>query len=245
MKNWTTITADANKIMNKHFTKGRAGRMIDKIIVHHNAGSLSIDQIWKVWQTRKASAHYQVDTAGRVGQLVWDLDTAWHAKNEVANLTSIGIEHANSSTPTSPLTEATLENGAHLVAALCLYYKLGRPVWGKNVFGHSDFASTACPGTIGKGRSQHAKYMQRAQYWYDQMTGTKPAPAPAPKPTPKADLVQVTAKELNYRSGPGTGYKVLGTIRDRGAYTITERKNGWGKLKSGAGWIHLGYTKAL
>ena len=57
--------------------------------------------------------------------------------------------------------------------------------------------------------------------------------------------MRVTATALNYRSGPGTNYKVLGTIRDFGVYTIAERKNGWGKLKSGAGWIHLGYTKAL
>lgn len=243
MKNWHTLEADVKKIMNKHFTKGRAGAKINKVIVHHNAGRLSIDQIWNVWQTRPASAHYQVDASGRIGQLVWDSDMAWHAKNLAANRTSIGIEHANSSTPTSPLTEETLENGAHLVAAVCVRFKLGRPVWGKNVFGHSDFASTACPGTIGKGRSQHAKYMRRAQYWYDQMTGAKPAP-PKPKSNAKADLVRVTANALNYRSGPGTNYKVNGTIRDRGVYTITERKNGWGRLKSGAGWIHLGYTKS-
>lgn len=26
-------------------------------------------------------------------------------------------------------------------------------------------------------------------------------------------------------------------------YTIVEEKNGWGRLKSGAGWISLSYTK--
>ena len=28
-------------------------------------------------------------------------------------------------------------------------------------------------------------------------------------------------------------------------YTIVEEKNGWGKLKSGAGWISLAYTKRV
>lgn len=57
--------------------------------------------------------------------------------------------------------------------------------------------------------------------------------------------VKVTASALNYRKGPGTGYGVNGTIRDRGVYTITEESNGWGKLSSGAGWICLKYTKRV
>lgn len=68
---------------------------------------------------------------------------------------------------------------------------------------------------------------------------------PAPAPTFKAYLVKVTTDALNYRSGPGTNYKVNGTIRDRGIYTIVEESNGWGKLKSGAGWISLNYTKKV
>lgn len=56
-------------------------------------------------------------------------------------------------------------------------------------------------------------------------------------------LVKVTADALNVRSGPGTSYKVNMTIRDQGTYTIVEEKNGWGRLKSNAGWISLKYTQ--
>ena len=61
-------------------------------------------------------------------------------------------------------------------------------------------------------------------------------------------LVKVTADALNFRKGPGTNYKIAGTIRDKGTYTIVEESAGkgatkWGKLKSGAGWISLDYTK--
>lgn len=55
--------------------------------------------------------------------------------------------------------------------------------------------------------------------------------------------VKVTADSLNIRSGAGTNYKIVGCIEDKGVYTITETSGDWGKLKSGAGWINLKYTK--
>lgn len=57
--------------------------------------------------------------------------------------------------------------------------------------------------------------------------------------------VRVTASALNYRSGPGTQYPVKGVIRDKGIYTIVDTQGDWGKLKSGDGWINLGYTQKL
>lgn len=56
MKNWNTLEADENRILTKHYTAGRGGRKIDKVIIHHNAGNLAIPGIWDVWQTRQASA---------------------------------------------------------------------------------------------------------------------------------------------------------------------------------------------
>jgi hypothetical protein len=57
--------------------------------------------------------------------------------------------------------------------------------------------------------------------------------------------VQVDVGVLNIRAGAGTNYKINGQIKDRGIYTIVEEKNGFGKLKSGAGWIYLDYTKKI
>ena len=54
--------------------------------------------------------------------------------------------------------------------------------------------------------------------------------------------VKVMTNALNIRSGPGTGYKINGCIRNNGVYTIVAEKNGFGQLKSGAGWICLDYT---
>lgn len=62
----------------------------------------------------------------------------------------------------------------------------------------------------------------------------------------RAYMVKVTAAILNIRSGPSSvKYKVVGQIKDKGVYTIIETQGGWGKLKSGAGWIYLPYTKKI
>lgn len=63
-------------------------------------------------------------------------------------------------------------------------------------------------------------------------------------------LVRVTADVLNIRKGAGTNYGTNGAIRDKGVYTIVAEASGqgatkWGKLKSGAGWISLDYTKKV
>ena len=55
-------------------------------------------------------------------------------------------------------------------------------------------------------------------------------------------LVKVTASVLNVRSGPGTNYKIATAVKRNEIYTIIAENNGWGKLKSGAGWISLKYT---
>lgn len=57
--------------------------------------------------------------------------------------------------------------------------------------------------------------------------------------------VKVTATTLNIRKGAGTNYAVTGQIKKGGVYTIVDTQNGWGKLKSGAGWIKLSYTERL
>ena len=72
--------------------------------------------------------------------------------------------------------------------------------------------------------------------------------------TTKSDLpylVRVDINNLNIRKGPGTNYSVTGAYTGTGAFTIVEvsngtgSKTGWGRLKSGAGWICLDFTKRV
>ena len=167
MKSWEELLPDVTKLLGVHYTKGRSGRKVQFVVVHYNAGNLTVQGCYNVWQTRVASAHYQVEDDGTIGQLVYDSNTAWHAGDWDANCKSIGIEHANMSDGT--ITEKCLDNGAHLVAAVCRHYGLGRPQWMKNVYPHKHFQATSCPGQIYG--SQKDAYIERAQYWYDKMAG--------------------------------------------------------------------------
>lgn len=54
--------------------------------------------------------------------------------------------------------------------------------------------------------------------------------------------VTVLVDDLNYRSQPSMQGTVNGQT-GKGIFTITEVYNGWGKLKSGVGWIWLGNSK--
>ena len=63
--------------------------------------------------------------------------------------------------------------------------------------------------------------------------------------------VRVSVPDLNIRCGPGTNYSATGRFTGAGVFTITAvqsgqgSSNGWGKLKSGAGWIALDYAKRV
>ena len=63
-------------------------------------------------------------------------------------------------------------------------------------------------------------------------------------------LVKVSISDLNIRKGPGTDYGRVQFI-PIGVYTIMEVRNGkgcssgWGRLKSGIGWISLDFVKRV
>lgn len=63
--------------------------------------------------------------------------------------------------------------------------------------------------------------------------------------------VRVSINDLNIRKGPGTNYGKTGYYTGKGVFTIvaesagTGSVKGWGKLKSGAGWISLDYATRI
>lgn len=78
--------------------------------------------------------------------------------------------------------------------------------------------------------------------WVATVTPTTPAFVPY--------KVKVDIRNLNIRKGPGTNYGKTGKYTGVGVFTIVEEAKGtgatkWGKLKSGAGWISLDYTKKV
>lgn len=232
---WMNVEPDVYRLLNRHYTPGRGGQRIKYIVRHHNAGILTIDGCWDVWQTREASAHYQVENSGRIGQLVNDSDTAWHAADLLRNQQSIGIEHANCGGANQdwPISDTVIKQGARLAAALCRYYNLGRPEYGKNIKDHKETGQTSCPYHLAAGGKYHQAWMNEAQRFYDELTrggGQKPATA---KPVKKESKPVLTPK---YFTDFITGY--LGPQFD----AIQEI---WRQLRGpqGQGWPQLGVNE--
>lgn len=61
----------------------------------------------------------------------------------------------------------------------------------------------------------------------------------------KSYKVKITADILNVREKASTGAKLVTQVKEGQVYTIVKKSNGWGKLKSGVGWIKLSYTKKV
>lgn len=233
---WMNVEPDVYRLINKHYTPGRGGAEIEFVTLHHMAMIGDIDDCVRVWKDRPASAHYAISPTGMIGQAVNDSDTAWSNANLYSNQRSISIEHSNSGGPDQdwPISEATLEAGAHLVAALCRYYKLGRPESGKNVRFHNieSGGSTACPYHLRPGHKYHGAYIARAQYWYDQMTNAAPKKEEK-KVSPTSNAVeQVNAHTRAFI----TGY--LGP-------QIDALQDVWTQLRGpgGKGWFQLGQNE--
>ncbi|WP_172119268.1 N-acetylmuramoyl-L-alanine amidase [Actinomyces faecalis] len=145
-----------------NYTKGRGGKRITTIVIHHWDDPAKNPQLSGVITTfqnpgRGASAHFVVE-AGRVVQMVDLANTAWHAGNWPINQCSIGIE---CNPRCSDADKATI---GELIRNLQATYG---PL---KIIGHKDASSTACPG----------RYYPPAQVLAPYITGGGSPAAPAP-----------------------------------------------------------------
>ena len=194
----------------------------DMIILHHavyNGDVEGIDRIHKGKGWTCIGYHFYVRKDGSIYRGRKENAVGAHAYG--SNMTSIGI-CAEGNFETDVMSNAQKNAIIELVNYLKGKYGISK------VIRHKDVNATACPG-----KNYPFNEIVKAQV-------TKPV-----ENTTKVDngyLVKVTANELNIRAGAGTNYNIVGSIKDKGTYTIVETKNNWGKLKSGAGWICLDYT---
>ena len=117
------------------------------------------------------------------------------------------------------------KNAQVLAAALLKTYP------GSMIFKHQDWSGKFCPRII-LGRNGWEAFKVAI---YDLLDTAPEAKAPS-------YLVKITAKKLYIRNMPGAVFGITGIVAAGSIYTIVETQGDWGKLKSGAGWIHLDYT---
>lgn len=139
-----------------NYTKGRSGRKIEAITIHHMAGRLTAEQCGKIFQQvgRYGSSHYGIGYDGRIGQYVDETDTAWTNSNWDSNCKSVTIETSDNDNSWY-VNDTTLNSLIKLVADIAKRNNLGTLVPGKNLTWHSMFTSTTCPGDYLRSKMQY------------------------------------------------------------------------------------------
>lgn len=221
----------------------RNGQKITKITIHHAAGILSGENLASIFKIprRCASCNYAIGKDGEIVGVVPEEKRAWTSGSRWNDEQAITIEVSNcSGKPDWKVSDKVIESLVLLCADICKRYNI-KPYFNntKNASFtfHYMFQATECPGP----------YIKKNIGNIIDMINAKLSDKPAEKPAEKTDsfLVKVTANCLNIRKEPNARSKKTGEITDHGVYTIVEEQNGWGRLKSGAGWICLKYTKGV
>ena len=204
---------------------------------------------------RNASAHFFVDDA-EIYQSVELRDTAWHcgAKSykhgSCRNANSIGIEMCCTA-GNYRISDRTKENAAYLCAFLCKMLGIGASGVDSYVLRHYDVTGKNCPAQMVSNPTEWQEFKNRVKgiLGGSASTGGQQHTAQPTTDNVASYRVKITADVLNVRVGPGTDYGVATQVKQGEVYTIVgEVRNGsttWGKLKSGAGYISLGYTEKL
>ena len=230
-----------------NITKNRTSprnHAIDTITIHCIVGQWTAKQGCDYFATtdRECSANYVVGKDGSIGLSVPEADRSWCSSNRDNDNRAVTIEVASDTSHPYAVTDAAYAALIELVADICKRNGIKKLLWkaDKSLIGQVDkqnmtvhrwFANKACPGDYLYQRHGAIAEAVNAKLG----TGTEQTVSSFPA---VPFTVRVIINDLNYREGPGMSYAVKGQT-GKGVFTITEVQDGWGKLKSGAGWIYL------
>lgn len=136
----------------------RKGSGIKRIVIHHCASVLSVEQLGRIFRSKQASSTYGIGSDGRIGQYVPEEYRPWTTSGWEPDRNCVTIEVSNSSYGGNwPVSDKVMEKLVDLCSDICnrngipkLYYD------GKNgtLLRHCDYAATACPGPYIKAKTQ-------------------------------------------------------------------------------------------
>lgn len=136
------ICQNTIKLSSPNFTSCSYTRNLKYIIIHCTESEKTSAVPWLTNPVSKVSAHYVVDRAGLVIQLVEEKDIAWHAGESSwngdtnLNTKSIGIELINLNNGKDPYPKIQMQ---HLMG-LCISICKRDNIFVENVLRHSDIA---------------------------------------------------------------------------------------------------------
>lgn len=143
-----------------NYTKGRSGKKIEAITIHHMAGRLTAKQCGAIFQRpgREGSSHYGIGYDGKIALYVDESNTAWTNSNWDSNCKSVTIETSDDNSNWY-VNDTTLNSLIKLVADIAKRNNLGKLVKGKNLTWHSLVADkgreTDCPGDYLRSKIQY------------------------------------------------------------------------------------------
>lgn len=241
--NYTKLSPNCNK---------PRSHKIDKITIHHMAGNLTVEQCGSVFAptSRKASSNYGIGTDGRVGMYVEECNRSWCSSSPENDHRAVTIEVANDQIGGDwHVSDTALAKLIDLCVDICQRNGIEKLNYtgdkSGNLTMHKWFAATACPGPYLESKFPYIAQEVNKRLPAEGSTAEPPASSGVPF------LVRVTATDLNIRKGAGTNFAKTGKYTGTGVFTITEVKSGpgasagWGKLKSGAGWISLDFCTKI
>lgn len=197
-----------------------ARKPIDKIVLHHNAGTGS-GVVPNCWVNRQASAHYQIENGIIIGCLDEDV-SGWHcgAAGQDNNSHTIGIEHQNSTgAPNWLVSDQNQEKSAQLVAEICK--RRGIPIDRNHIVRHREMpgCQTACSGGL-----NIDWIVNRAKQIAGQSDSGASASQPPQAITNKGEITMylINCKDNNrWYLSTGSEIKYIKTLRVLGFYQKT------------------------
>lgn len=221
---------------------------IDTVSIHCVVGQLSVETIGNVFQSKEASANYGIGSDGRIGMYVEEKDRSWCTSSASNDNRAITIECASDTSEPYAINDKVYASLINLLVDICQRNGIKELKWraDKNLIGQVDkqnmtvhrwFANKSCPGEYLYSRhGQIAAEVNKRLGVVSSEVQNAGSTAGAFPAVPFQ--VQVLIPDLNYRSEPSMAGIVKGKT-GKGMFTIIQVSNGWGKLKSGAGWILL------
>lgn len=175
---------------------------------------------------RTASWHFTVDDK-EIYQAQSTNYKCYHAGTSAGNNTSIGIEICMFED--KQRQKKAYQNAIELVKILMAYHKFDI----SKVKRHKDWSGKHCPAWLIEGKFGFT------WDWFKSEIVKKPNISDSNALPYVVKVIYEGADGLNVRSEANASSKINAVIYFGQAYTIVEEKNGWGKLKSGIGWISL------
>jgi hypothetical protein len=135
------------------------------VTLHHNGGRLSHEGVLQVWQTRPASAQFDVDINGDLAQYVRVAEYAWACGNTLGNQCSISIEMCNLTGGPDWLVADTTWRSAARLAGWLFARVIGYRPTREFLVQHEVWSATSCAGPYID--QVYEQILALAQTWYD------------------------------------------------------------------------------